>query len=171
MPGDQRRITINVGGTRYTTTPSTLLSQENSYFTCILSRDWNDEAQAELFIDRDGEMFKHVLRFFRASPQGKVDLVQSLSHADKRALADEASFFQLGNLSRLLEEPAQPKEVRKDAQPFREVSWCPLVESLNTDYNRKANAEFVAAVFSQNWEVLACDRNKTGWWMCLLKKR
>ena len=95
MPGDQRRITINAGGTRYTTTPNTLLSQENSYFTCILSRDWNDEAQGELFIDRDSEMFKHVLRFLRASPQGKVDLVQSLSHADKRALAEEASFSSL----------------------------------------------------------------------------
>ena len=55
-------------------------------------------------------MIKHILRFLRASPQGKVDLVQSLSHADQRALAEEASFFQLGNLSRLLEEPAQHKK-------------------------------------------------------------
>ena len=152
-----------------------LLRMHNS--TCILSRDWNDEAQAELFIDRDGEMFKHVLRFLRASPQGKVDLVQSLSHGDKRALAEEASFFQLGDLSRLLEEPAQPKGIREDAQLFREVTYCPWVEQLGypaqgTNPGREANAEFAAALSSPNWEVLACAKQKhDGWWRCLLKKK
>lgn len=106
MPDDRSAehcINVNAGGTRYTTTLSTLLSQENSYFTCILSEDWNDKSHAELFIDRDGEMFKHVLRFLRASPQGKVNLVRSLSTADRIALAEEASFFQLDNLSHLLD--------------------------------------------------------------------
>lgn len=37
---------------------------------------WEDTAQAELFIKRGGEMFKHVLRFLRASPEGKIQLVQ-----------------------------------------------------------------------------------------------
>ena len=120
-------------------------------------------------------MFKHVLRFLRASPQGKVDLVQSLSHEDKRALAEEASFFQLGNLSRLLEEPAQPKDIREDAQLFRKVTFCPWVEQLGYsahDLAREANAEFAAALSSQNWEVLAyATRKDDGWWRCLLKKK
>ena len=107
---DQRCIIVNAGGTRYTTTLSTLLSQENSYFTCILSGDWDDKAQPELFLDRDGELFKHVLRFLRASPQGKVDLVQSLSRTDRRALAEEANFFQLDSLSQLLGEPQVPEQ-------------------------------------------------------------
>ena len=119
-------------------------------------------------------MFKHVLRFLRASPQGKVDLVQSLSHEDKRALAEEASFFQLGDLSRLLEEPAQPKDIREDAQLFREVTYYPCVEQLGGHANsgREANAEFAAALSSQNWEVLAYATQKdNSCWRCLLKKK
>lgn len=88
--------------------------------------------------------------------------MQSLSHEDKRALAEEASFFQLGDLSRLLEEPAQPKNIREDAQLFREVTYYPCVGQLggNANSGREANAEFAAALSSQNWEVLAYATQK-----------
>ena len=90
MQRPQGCITLNVGGTRYTTTLGTLLSEESSYFTCLLSRDWNDAAQAEVFIDRDGEMFKYTLRFLRATQEGKASLADNLSGPDKVALLDEA---------------------------------------------------------------------------------
>ena len=98
-----QRITLNVGGTRYTTTPDTLLSHQDSYFSKLLTGDWQDAAQqSEMFVDRDGELFKHVMRFLRASPEGKAALVDSLCHQDRVALLDEAKFFQLETLIRLL---------------------------------------------------------------------
>lgn len=74
-----------------------------------------------------------------------------------------------------VEEPAQPKDIHEDAQLFREVTFCPWVEQLgysaHDNPGREANAEFAAALSSQNWEVLAYATQKdNGWWCCLLKK-
>lgn len=151
---DERCITVNAGGTRYTTTLSTLLSHENSYFTRILSGDWNDKAQAELFVDRYGEMFKHVLRFLRASPQGKLNLVQSLSIADRVVLAEEANFFQLGNLSHLLESSNQ-KQPNMQGQHAR-VQLCQACWwTYNPDKpsNARENAK-TAVLLLQGCEIL-----------------
>ena len=97
---------LNVGGTRYTTTLSTLLSEQDSYFSCLLGGDWSDTAQAEVFIDRDGDLFKHILRFLRASPEGKARVPQVLSTFERLELAEEARFYQLHRLAQLLEGPA-----------------------------------------------------------------
>ena len=102
-PERQNVLALNVGGTHYTTTLSTLLSQDNSYFTSLLSGDWAETAQSELFIGRDGELFKHILRYLRASPVGQTQLVQTLSKSEQTLLAEEARFFQLHHLNTLLE--------------------------------------------------------------------
>lgn len=107
-PERQNVLALNVGGTHYTTTLSTLLSQDKSYFTSLLSGDWAETGQNELFIDRDGELFKHILRYLRASPEGQSQLVQTLPKSEQVLLAEEARFFQLHHLNTLLEteEPA-----------------------------------------------------------------
>ena len=76
MAGNDRRLVVNVGGTRYTTSLTTLLSEENSVFTGMLGGDWAETDEQELFIDRDGELFKHVPRFLRASQEGLASCAQ-----------------------------------------------------------------------------------------------
>ncbi|KAL3148734.1 BTB/POZ domain-containing protein kctd6 [Trebouxia sp. C0009 RCD-2024] len=97
-----RVVPLNVGGTRYTTTLSTLLSEQDLYFNCLFGGDWSDTAQPEVFIDRDGELFRHILRFLRASPEGKARVSQGLSTFEKTALAEETMFYQLHRLVQLL---------------------------------------------------------------------
>lgn len=103
-----QRITLNVGGTRYTTTPGTLLSHQDSDFSKLLSGDWQDAAQqSELFVDRDGQVFKYVIRFQRASPEGKAALVDGLCQQDRVALLDEAKFFEARNFDTATQEQTE----------------------------------------------------------------
>ncbi len=103
MAGSDRRLVVNVGGTRYTTSLTTLLSEENSFFAGMLGGDWAETDEQELFIDRDGELFKHVLRFLRASQEGRLQVVRSLTRTERALLLEEAKFFQLDHLSMLLQ--------------------------------------------------------------------
>jgi hypothetical protein len=60
-------ITLNVGGTRFQTTRSTLLSREDTFFTRLLSErmgSLKDETGA-FFIDRDPSLFAPILNFLR----------------------------------------------------------------------------------------------------------
>ncbi len=52
------RIKLNVGGKHFETTRETL--ELSSYFD-----NWEESKEDELFIDRDGEIFTHVLRLLR----------------------------------------------------------------------------------------------------------
>ena len=92
MAGSDRRLVVNVGGTRYTTSLTTLLSEENSFFTGMLGGDWAETDEQELFIDRDGELFKQVLRFLRASQEGRLQVVRSLTRTERALLHEEAKF-------------------------------------------------------------------------------
>ncbi len=60
MAGSERRLVVNVGGTKYATSVTTLLSEANSYFTSMLGGDWAETGQQELFIDRNGELFANM---------------------------------------------------------------------------------------------------------------
>lgn len=55
------KITLNVGGTIFQTTLSTL--EGVPFFDALLSNKWNNSK--ELFIDRDPEGFRHVLGLLR----------------------------------------------------------------------------------------------------------
>ena len=58
------RIVVDVGGTRFTTSASTL-SSASEYFERLLSPRWCAEPPEELFLDRDPEPFKILLTYMR----------------------------------------------------------------------------------------------------------
>ena len=62
-------VHLNVGGTYYTTSMETLTNAEpGSYLHSMFSGEWatlRDE-QGRVFIDRDGQRFRHVLNFLRS---------------------------------------------------------------------------------------------------------
>ena len=60
-------ITLNVGGTRYTTTLSTLTKYPDSMLGVMFSgrHDLPQQEDGSYFIDRDGEVFKHILMYLR----------------------------------------------------------------------------------------------------------
>ena len=62
-------ITLNVGGTRYTATLSTLTKYSDSKLAAMFSgrHDLPQQEDGSYFIDRDGEVFKYILMYLRDS--------------------------------------------------------------------------------------------------------
>jgi hypothetical protein len=58
-------IKINVGGTYFTTTKTTLIM--SNFFSRLFDFKGSDEHDKEIFIDRDPKAFKHVLNTLRDS--------------------------------------------------------------------------------------------------------
>ena len=88
-------ITVNVGGTVYTTTLATLTRVEGSMLGALAEALSDDEV---LFIDRDGPSFRYVLNYLR-DPSFKPLLPRDPTELDQ--LAREADFYGLpGLLSR-----------------------------------------------------------------------
>lgn len=85
-------IELNIGGTRYTTTKETLTSN-SGYFSAMLKNFREGEERKEIFIDRDGELFRHVLYFLRTK--------ELLSIIDERTeeVLREADFFNIPEMS------------------------------------------------------------------------
>ncbi|RUS76767.1 hypothetical protein EGW08_015474 [Elysia chlorotica] len=85
-------ITLNVGGTLYTTTRSTLLKYPDSMLGSLASHDCpsTQDENGHLFIDRDGAAFKYILNFLRSS-----QLCLPSDFTDIDLLAAEADFYQV----------------------------------------------------------------------------
>ncbi|XP_030855834.1 BTB/POZ domain-containing protein KCTD21-like [Strongylocentrotus purpuratus] len=88
-------IGLNVGGKIYRTSRTTLTSTPGSFFNLILNGgipSAQDE-QGNYLIDRDGDIFRHILNYLRSNilvlPDGFNEL---------QLLACEADFFQLDTL-------------------------------------------------------------------------
>ena len=91
---DMAVITVNVGGVKYTTTVSTLTKHPDSMLGKMFDPDGSfqitkDETGAA-FIDRDGDLFRHVLNFLR---NGSLRLPEQFGETE--ALREEADFFQI----------------------------------------------------------------------------
>jgi hypothetical protein len=103
MNKDHQIIDLNVGGTLYTTQLKTLLSEPNSIFSDIFEtkkleeiRDGNNR----LFIDRDGLLFRYILEYLR----NKKLIIQVDDINEKIRLKNEAEYYKLSNLIKLLEQ-------------------------------------------------------------------
>lgn len=62
-----RRVCLNVGGTRYETTVATLAKYEDSYFGALFSGrfELKTEDDGAIFLDRNGGLFGMILEFLR----------------------------------------------------------------------------------------------------------
>lgn len=79
MQEGNRIIKLNVGGKRFETLRSTLLSVEGTYFSGLLKDCENPNE--EYFIDRDGEKFGQILRFLRGDRDVCIDPVEAMYYS------------------------------------------------------------------------------------------
>lgn len=93
------RVILQVGDRRFTTTKSNL-TDESDWFRTFFSGRWNHELMdGAYFIDADGDLFEHILRYLRR----KVfpifyDNAKGHDHAMYLALLKEAEYFQIERL-------------------------------------------------------------------------
>ncbi|XP_071477242.1 BTB/POZ domain-containing protein KCTD8-like [Diadema antillarum] len=87
MPGET--ISLNVGGTNYTTTREVLSQEPDSVFQQILKDQATPDSNGRYFIPGDGELFRYILKYLRF---GFLALPLDF---DLTSLEDEAKSLQL----------------------------------------------------------------------------
>jgi hypothetical protein len=90
-------INLNVGGHRYTTSKHTLCKNRPSMLSTMFSSDnfkLTCDSEGYYFIDRNGELFKYILKFLR---DDKVN-IEHLKDSEINDLLDEANFYMLEEL-------------------------------------------------------------------------
>ena len=111
MMGEQI-VRLNVGGVYYMTTKATLSRYPESMLGAMFNGSLpnNTDENGCYFIDRDGDLFRHVLNFLRSS---QLALPSDFKHLDQ--LAVEADFYQVQPLIQLVNEM---QEKRKNQQQW-----------------------------------------------------
>eukprot|EP00992_Anisonema_acinus_P005983 TRINITY_DN19595_c0_g1_i1.p1 TRINITY_DN19595_c0_g1~~TRINITY_DN19595_c0_g1_i1.p1 ORF type:complete len:177 (-),score=55.03 TRINITY_DN19595_c0_g1_i1:152-631(-) len=129
-------VELNVGGVAYTTTKATLCSRDG-LLSSIMSGDAREYRDREIFIDRNGQLFRYVLDFLR---DGELCLPFGFTEHDQ--LRRELRHF---GLPATTPPPSCPPFVevhqRKDlayvvAEPAP-ADWCP---QLHTRFAEALNA-------------------------------
>ncbi|UJR29697.1 hypothetical protein I4U23_017245 [Adineta vaga] len=95
----QGKIILDVGGKEFPVSTTTLRTEENTFFTTLLSEQWEIEKDKDgrIFIDRDGKLFEEILKYMR-NPTRYV-LVDEKIRYD---LMVEAEFYRLDQLFSLI---------------------------------------------------------------------
>lgn len=94
-------IKLNVGGTVFTTTETTL-TKESRYFAALLSGDYSDRDGDDVFVDRDPAHFAVVLQYLRG---GLASVPPDLTAA---GILAEAEFFLVDGLMAAMHEQLPP---------------------------------------------------------------
>ncbi|EQC37396.1 hypothetical protein SDRG_05000 [Saprolegnia diclina VS20] len=107
-------VTLNVGGTLFTTARETLLRTRGSYFDAMLSSDhWLPNEKGEYFLDLDPSTFPRIMKLLRT---GFLPL-DGLSEADEAELREMLDYLQI--------ECPQPTPSAPPAAPLHNVYWDP----------------------------------------------
>jgi len=80
-------VTFNVGGQPYQVSRTLLNSHPETMLAKSASERWQADSDSEIFIERDGEMFRHVLSYLR---DGRVDLPVTVT---KKWLLSELKYY------------------------------------------------------------------------------
>ncbi|RIA92087.1 BTB/POZ protein [Glomus cerebriforme] len=110
-------VTLNVGGVLYTTTKNTLLKQE-SFFSGLFSGNFSTtlDDKNNIFIDRNGELFKYVLEFLRNNTLPKRILIDKALLED---LLQEAEFYCIEDLVFEIKSKLNSEQINQDTKKIR----------------------------------------------------
>ena len=97
------QVELNVGGKLYSTTVTTLTRLPNNLIEKMFTGQSpiTKDSQGRCFIDRDGEIFAHVLNFLRTKSLTLRD-----NFSDMESLMQEAEYYQINDLKRLIQSHA-----------------------------------------------------------------
>lgn len=97
-------LVLNVGGTKFDTTLETLTKVPGSFFETLLSGRWNPSLDRDgcIFIDREPTVFGYILKYLRDYPRVTIN-PYALQQSHVALLVEEAKFYQIPTLSRVLE--------------------------------------------------------------------
>lgn len=150
-----RIIRLNVGGNSFCTTYGTL--EFSPYFKQLLNCDAeiNEDVMenGELFIDRDGDMFSHVLEYLRS---------YDICADNLEELQNEAKFYQLNTMVESIERILQ--ERRHASLKQYELITFEELQELSSFPSEDSGATINS--FSENYELISTLKYKELQWYC-----
>ena len=137
-PAVDDQVTLQIGEREFTTSRSTL-TQGSDYFATMLSERWEGGRKKKTYyVDADGDLFAHLLRFLR---HGVFPIfyepVKGHDQAMYLALLEEAKFFQVTRLINWLEKRNYCKAVtiRHSASVVEGIDDLCTAQSSEFDVN------------------------------------
>ena len=138
------QITLQVGERRFVAMRNTL-TDESGFFASLLSGRWdNAQVGGSYFIDADGDLFVHILRYLRRGIFPLFyDNSKGFDHALYLALLVEARYFQLPRLESWIKEQKYLQAVKLEfsAETFQGIYT--LAENTKTDVEIQHHPQFV----------------------------
>ena len=116
-------VTLDVGGTMYRATLSTLTKYPDSMLGVMFSgrHDLPQQEDGSYFIDRDGEVFKYILMYLRDSTVAFIH-ASRLDEAQQLHLKLEANYFLLPNLEKVLQQALDHRAAVKESELKRTIA-------------------------------------------------
>ncbi|XP_003731554.2 uncharacterized protein LOC576395 [Strongylocentrotus purpuratus] len=124
---DDGGVGLNVGGKIYQTSRNTLTKYPNSFFSLLLEGaiPSKRDDQGNYLIDRDGEIFRHVLNFLRS---GEL-LTLPEGFKEYELLESEADFFLLDELKKVIQNRMSVGLLFDDGKVFNTTKETLMKES------------------------------------------
>eukprot|EP01006_Ploeotia_vitrea_P047461 TRINITY_DN67131_c1_g1_i1.p1 TRINITY_DN67131_c1_g1~~TRINITY_DN67131_c1_g1_i1.p1 ORF type:complete len:307 (-),score=5.39 TRINITY_DN67131_c1_g1_i1:68-988(-) len=89
-----KKVQLDIGGTVFSTTESTLLKEKDTFFWALLhSGEWKPDEDGLFFIDRSPNTFGLILEYLRT---GKV-CTDHLTRMEQQMLRKDVDFYQIGS--------------------------------------------------------------------------
>ena len=116
-------VTLDVGGTKYWATLSTLTKYPDSMLGVMFSgrHDLPQQEDGSYFIDRDGEVFKYILMYLRDPTVAFIHAFR-LDEAQQLHLKLEANYFLLPNLEKVLQQALDQRAAIKENELKRTIA-------------------------------------------------
>jgi len=158
------KIKMDVGGKIFSTSKTTLLQREGTYFHVLLGSDcWKPDEDGCYFIDRDPKYFDRILNYLR---NGKLD-TQELSKRALEELEEELDYYQITLPEPLFQNLSSRTSLAEP--PFQPLFWDPKVKGANillTKDNKVAtksglggwNAAVLGNISNQSFKVKILNR-------------
>jgi len=161
------RVSLDVGGKQFHTTWATLTRNTRSMFSSMFSGRFPVEYQADgtVFIDRDPTHFQLLLNYLR---DGHV-CIDDITLTDKRALLQEAQYYQIQGLQKRLAQDIKKEKQQKRAELSNEKEYK-LVEVKREDVKETIKDMTMLQGYEfENW--LPADSNNANALVALLFSR
>mmetsp|Transcript_8789 Transcript_8789/g.27167 ORF Transcript_8789/g.27167 Transcript_8789/m.27167 type:complete len:688 (+) Transcript_8789:111-2174(+) len=145
-------VALNVGGVHYSTSRESLMKCH--YFQVLLGGDFAEPSD-EVFVDRDGELFQHLLKFMRIGRRPS----ESTMRKHRRELLAEAEFFGFVAFQRVLEGSTDPSQLLpRDRRMLEDEEECacffssPCLSELEL---RSLESNLLKPVFAESSSLVA----------------
>ena len=93
LPENETAVNLDVGGYLFTLFFDDLAKHRDTFFDTILKKEWRQESEKTVKIERDGRLFRFVLAYLVTGclPRDKFGVI-SLSSEEIMAIREEADY-------------------------------------------------------------------------------